>query len=140
MSDTYPHMCRMDHEEIGYRGDDERCPVCKRIDEIARQQAVVDWARENSFLTNSIIKGRVGDDAPIYVNGYGIICVHADRYAIIPREDYERLQAVLDAVQNVPWMLKHAAGAYIDLDRPDLHAKCMDKADEILRALSEVKP
>ena len=56
------------------------------------------------------------------------------------QERITRLQAVVNAVENVPWMLKHAAGAYIDLDRPDLHAKCMDKADEILRALSEVKP
>jgi len=45
MSDTYPHMCRMDHEEIGYRGDDERCPVCKRIDENKRLQSVLDAAR-----------------------------------------------------------------------------------------------
>ena len=24
----YPHMCRMEHEEIGWRGDEEQCPVC----------------------------------------------------------------------------------------------------------------
>lgn len=25
---SYPHMCRDDHEEVGWRGDGEMCPVC----------------------------------------------------------------------------------------------------------------
>lgn len=32
---NYPHMCRMDHDEIGYRGDGERCPVCIATDDLA---------------------------------------------------------------------------------------------------------
>lgn len=32
---NYPHMCRMDHDDIGYRGDGERCPVCVVKDELA---------------------------------------------------------------------------------------------------------
>lgn len=31
---SYPHMCRMDHEEIGHRdSNNERCPLCRCIDE-----------------------------------------------------------------------------------------------------------
>jgi DNA repair exonuclease SbcCD ATPase subunit len=25
---AYPHMCRMDHDQIGFSGDNEMCPVC----------------------------------------------------------------------------------------------------------------
>lgn len=28
---TYPHMCRDGHDEIGWRGDGEQCPVCLTI-------------------------------------------------------------------------------------------------------------
>jgi hypothetical protein len=27
----YPHMCRMDHEQIGHSSEEERCPVCVSI-------------------------------------------------------------------------------------------------------------
>lgn len=26
---VYPHMCRDGHDEIGFSGDDERCPICR---------------------------------------------------------------------------------------------------------------
>lgn len=29
----YPHMCRMDHEEVGHWLPDERCPVCLMRDD-----------------------------------------------------------------------------------------------------------
>jgi hypothetical protein len=29
----YPHMCRDEHEEVGFRGDDELCPVDKKLTE-----------------------------------------------------------------------------------------------------------
>lgn len=39
---SYPHMCRMDHEQIGHRdSENERCPVCLRDDEIERLRAEV---------------------------------------------------------------------------------------------------
>jgi len=28
----YPHMCRDGHREVGWSGDDERCPVCEAED------------------------------------------------------------------------------------------------------------
>lgn len=41
-SNSYPHMCRMDHERIGHRdSENERCPVCLRDDEIERLRAEV---------------------------------------------------------------------------------------------------
>lgn len=34
MSRSYPHMCRMDHVEIGHRdSSEERCPLCRAIDD-----------------------------------------------------------------------------------------------------------
>lgn len=35
----YPHQCRDDHEEIGWRGDDERCPVCRMRDALEAERA-----------------------------------------------------------------------------------------------------
>ena len=33
---SYPHMCRMDHEEIGHRDSEhEECPLCRANNEIA---------------------------------------------------------------------------------------------------------
>ena len=34
---TYPHMCRSDHPEIGHSTDEEMCPVC--IEKSAREKA-----------------------------------------------------------------------------------------------------
>lgn len=28
---SYPHMCRDGHTEVGFRGDDELCPVCQEM-------------------------------------------------------------------------------------------------------------
>lgn len=40
---SYPHMCRMDHEEIGHRdSNSERCPVCRRDDDITAAQARIE--------------------------------------------------------------------------------------------------
>lgn len=36
---NYPHMCRDDHDEIGYSGDSERCPVCRMRDELEAENA-----------------------------------------------------------------------------------------------------
>jgi hypothetical protein len=108
-----------------------------------RLQAVVDWARENSFLTNSIIKGR-GDDAPIYVRGdYGIVCIRADRYAIIPREDYEPLRAVMDSTYSQLTELLRTLDD--DSEMAESLRTIMDGifpnlSQDALRALGEVKP
>jgi len=34
---SYPHMCRDEHDQIGWRGDDERCPVCRERDQLRTQ-------------------------------------------------------------------------------------------------------
>ena len=38
---SYPHMCRMDHVEIGHAvsDDDERCPLCRMHDDLAFERA-----------------------------------------------------------------------------------------------------
>lgn len=33
---NYPHMCRDGHEEIGWRGEAERCPLCISRDTVRR--------------------------------------------------------------------------------------------------------
>lgn len=43
---SYPHMCRMDHEEIGHRdSSEERCPMCRMRDEYEAQLAQYRWRR-----------------------------------------------------------------------------------------------
>lgn len=42
---AYPHMCRDDHEQIGFSGDDELCPVCKRENTITSLRAQLAAAR-----------------------------------------------------------------------------------------------
>lgn len=37
MANTYPHMCRDGHDEVGFRGDDERCPACRARDEVVME-------------------------------------------------------------------------------------------------------
>lgn len=40
MINTYPHMCRDGHQEIGHRDSEhEMCPLCKAEAEIARLRA-----------------------------------------------------------------------------------------------------
>lgn len=39
---SYPHMCRMDHEEIGFRTESETCPLCQSMagcDQLNRENA-----------------------------------------------------------------------------------------------------
>lgn len=49
--------------------------------------------------------------------------------------EIERLQAVVDEVRDLPWVLKHAAGAYIDAGRPEHHQPTMDRAERLLNKL-----
>ena len=30
---VYPHMCRDGHDEIGFSGDEERCPMCRMMED-----------------------------------------------------------------------------------------------------------
>jgi hypothetical protein len=53
VEDALPHMCRMDHQEIRHGGgdDDERCPLCRVLDENARLRSEVAQLRaENKEL------------------------------------------------------------------------------------------
>jgi len=39
---TYAHMCRMDHEEIGFNTDSETCPLCianARVAELGEEKS-----------------------------------------------------------------------------------------------------
>lgn len=47
---TYPHMCRMDHTEIGHAdsGDDERCPLCQVMAERDQLRADMADARKDA--------------------------------------------------------------------------------------------
>lgn len=58
---TYPHMCRMDHIEIGHAdsGDDERCPLCRAIDdadawELKNAQNVGKYEKEVDCLREAL--------------------------------------------------------------------------------------
>ena len=44
---SYPHMCRMDHPEIGHSvsDNDDRCPLCRALDEIAALKTEVEHLR-----------------------------------------------------------------------------------------------
>lgn len=43
---SYPHMCRMDHIEIGHRdSSEERCPMCRMRDEYESQLDRYRWRR-----------------------------------------------------------------------------------------------
>jgi hypothetical protein len=43
----YPHMCRMDHDEIGHRDpENEQCPLCRANDEIDFKDAEITRLRK----------------------------------------------------------------------------------------------
>jgi hypothetical protein len=56
----YPHMCRDEHDEIGFRGDEELCPVCRtKNDAEALVWEFAAWAHHYDMETD-IAPGAVG--------------------------------------------------------------------------------
>lgn len=47
----------------------------------------------------------------------------------------EGMRAVVDEVRDLPWVLKHAAGAYIDAGWPEHHQPTLDRANRLLDKL-----
>jgi len=57
----YPHMCRMDHPEVGYKTEDEVCPVCKTENE--RDAAIARAERAEKHLASVRSMLRIECDA-----------------------------------------------------------------------------
>ena len=45
-----PHACALDHPEIRFGGDDERCPVCRLRDEVETLKHEVNQIRRQQYL------------------------------------------------------------------------------------------
>ena len=62
---SYPHMCKMDHVEIGHAdsGDDERCPVCKALDHIYWLTAAIKGLPNELHFAASFIRTVGKNDA-----------------------------------------------------------------------------
>lgn len=104
---SYPHMCRMDHVEIGHSmsDEDERCPLCRALDEGGRLR------EENELLRGRLVSRdealRHYEDVVCFDSMWalrgGAVCAEVDaekvgtvlreRYEL--REENERLRAAL---------------------------------------------
>lgn len=72
----YPHMCRDGHEELGFRSDDELCPVDKAL---AQRDAEVERLKEEKFgLIDAAVTLRERVEAALALMDAGEIVTHSD--------------------------------------------------------------
>lgn len=71
-AETYAHMCRIDHEQIGHNDSEhEECPLCRALNRVRDLEAAVRWwyGRAQSFDGEkeiiSIYTDSWGHDHPI---------------------------------------------------------------------------
>lgn len=58
---SYPHMCRDGHPEIGHSGDDEVCPLCKAQAEIEHLRSLAGAVSDGQSMADIKRELREGD-------------------------------------------------------------------------------